>query len=414
VKCNTRRLSVLDIVDADHAWAKNGGFVEIRCRSKNAKGQLLHEALRLCCELHLKVSKTKQQLGKYVVASIHFSVPLLNGKHSRNDPLTEEEARYFDSAAGYPDSRLKDDLNKIGRRLESRFEKGNTDNGKPISEMLKDQISGLFVQAPVHPGYFVDSFINERVESAARKRSERRSVAQTMATIPASIDDEDYWDAGRSYCTDSMEVENIGGSASLELHFDPNPNSLVNTPPAKVAAPATTPEVYNLAIAHRYLNEKFISMNRDVNMFCSNQRVQKFTKLVFLVEGGTLVKLDDNTFMVKCSDAVQEGCQLFKILKSAPSSSGSLCDFCSQRHKTMRQRKQRRSRSNTDRTEPSSRAPISTMSPLTLRKKVKTTKMALVKSNRSLIEKSTLTFSKLAAVIACLTQKNPYLRNFLS
>lgn len=60
---------------------------------------------------------------------------------------------------------------------------------EPISGMLKDQISGLFVQAPVHPGSFIDSFINENVASAARKRSERRSVAQAMATIATSVDD---------------------------------------------------------------------------------------------------------------------------------------------------------------------------------------------------------------------------------
>ena len=350
-KCNKRRLSVLDIVDADHAWAKNGGFVEIRSRSNQAKGQLLHEALRLCCEYHLKVPKTKQQLGRYMVASIHFSVPLLSAKESRNDPLTEEEARHFDAAAGYSDSRLKDDLNKIGRRLEKRFEIGNTDNGKPISGTLKDQISGLFVQAPVHPGSFIDSFINENAASAARKRSERRSVAQAMATIAASVDDagsvtEATGDAGRSDSMDSMEVESIGGSVSLELHFDPDPDPdpLVNSPPARVVAFATTPDVYNLAIACRYLSERFIWMNRDVDMFCSNLQVQKFTKLVFIVEGGTLVKLDDNAFMVKCSDTVQEGCQLFKILKFAPPSSAALYDCCSRWRKTKRQREQRRSK----------------------------------------------------------------------
>ena len=134
-KCNKRRLSVLDV------WAKNGGFVEIRSRSDKAKCQLLHEALRLCCEYHLKVPKTKQQLERYMVASIHFSVPLLNGKERQNDPLTEGEARHFDAAAGYPNSRLKDDLNKVGRRLETRFEIGNTDKGKHISGMLQDQTS---------------------------------------------------------------------------------------------------------------------------------------------------------------------------------------------------------------------------------------------------------------------------------
>ena len=291
--------------------------------------------------------------------------------------MTEEEARHFDAAAGYSDSRLKDDLNKIGRRLEKRFEIGNTDNGKPISGTLKDQISGLFVQAPVHPGSFIDSFINENVASAARKRSERRSVAQAMATIAASVDDagsvtEAMGDAGRSDSMDSMEVESIGGSVSLELHFDPDPDPLVNSPPARVVAFATTPDVYNLAIACRYLSERFIWMNRDVDMFCSNLQVQKFTKLVFIVEGGTLVKLDDNAFMVKCNDAVQEGCQLFKICKSAPTNSESLCDCCSKRRKVKRKREQRRSRSNTDRTDPSSRAPTSSMSPSTLIKKVKT------------------------------------------
>jgi hypothetical protein len=40
---------------------------------------------------------------------------------------------------------LKDDLNKIGRRLETRFEIGKTDKGKHISGMLQDQISGRFV-----------------------------------------------------------------------------------------------------------------------------------------------------------------------------------------------------------------------------------------------------------------------------
>ena len=63
-KCNKRRLSVLDIVDAAHARAKNGGFVEIRSRSNKAKGQRLHEALRLGCEYLLKIPKTKQQLVK--------------------------------------------------------------------------------------------------------------------------------------------------------------------------------------------------------------------------------------------------------------------------------------------------------------------------------------------------------------
>ena len=76
-------------------------------------------------------------------------------------------------------------------------------------------------------------------------------------------------------------------------------------------------------------------MNRDVDMFCSNLQVQKFVKLVFIVEGGPLVKLDDNAFMVKCSDAVQEGCQLFIILKVASPSSAALCDCCSRRRMMM-------------------------------------------------------------------------------
>jgi hypothetical protein len=170
-----------------------------------------------------------------------------------------------------------------------------------------------------------------------------------MATSPALDDDEDDWDAGsvtevtcdagRSDLTDPMEVENIGGSSSLELHFDPDPDPLMNTPPAKVAAFATTPDVYTPAIM--YLSEKFILMNRDVDMFCSNLQVQKFAKLVFIVEGGTLVKLDDNAFVVKCSD---EGCQLFKILKFAPPSSAALYDCCSRWRKTKRQREQRRSK----------------------------------------------------------------------
>jgi hypothetical protein len=172
-----------------------------------------------------------------------------------------------------------------------------------------------------------------------------------MATSPALDDDEDDWDAGsvtevtcdagRSDLTDPMEVENIGGSSSLELHFDPDPDPLMNTPPAKVAAFATTPDVHTPAIM--YLSEKFILMNRDVDMFCSNLQVQKFAKLVFIVKGGTLVK-DDIAFVVKCSDAVQEGCQLFKILKFAPPSSAALYDCCSRWRKTKRQREQRRSK----------------------------------------------------------------------
>ena len=155
-------MDVLAVVDTQHVWARNNGFAEIRNRSNKERGALIHEALRLACDYHLKIPQRKQGLnGVYKVALIHFPEALLTNYASRTELLTATQAHSIDVAAGYATSRLKDPLNNIGEKLESRLQSGVMASGEQI--LLKyPEFSNKYIQAPVYPGYLVDAFIKEK------------------------------------------------------------------------------------------------------------------------------------------------------------------------------------------------------------------------------------------------------------
>lgn len=191
LKCRERRLQVLELVNADHVWARNNGFIEIRAPAPSAKikVKLIHEALRQCCDYHFKVPQNEQRRsGRYTVASIHFPVSLLETKSQRTKPLTMEEVVSCDKTAAYTGNNFKEKVNQISKLLEFRFQCGKLDDGTIIPKQLKLDLSYLYVQAPVHPGSFVDSFIDEKVNALAQQRSNRRVTLASATKTDASIE----------------------------------------------------------------------------------------------------------------------------------------------------------------------------------------------------------------------------------
>ena len=364
-KCNERRLQILDLVDGNHAWAKNGGFIEIRFpTSKKIKVKLIHEALRRCCDHHLNVPQHERRLtGRYTVASIHFPVSLLEAKSQRSLTLTAEEAAYFDNIAGYTGNNLKDKVNQIGKLLEMRFQNGNLDDGTSIPKHEQISLSNLYVQAPIHPGSFVDSFIAERTNFHTQKRIKRRE------TLSAKLDDSAH---AMDESVGETELSHSIAQAwsSPEIRFDMYPPTST-TPPAKLEMkPKSTPDVYSTTNALIYLGERYVALNKEDERFYEDDGVQRMAKILFVVESQLSAQISDDTWMVKCRNAETEiRCGLFK-LRHVQRDDSALCDKCATINKRDTRRESRKRNSSIDRTDPSSKAPHRYLSPGSMQKKV--------------------------------------------
>ena len=197
-KCEQRRLKILHLFGPNHVWTKNGGFQEIRYRGKKAKNELINETLRLSCNSYLKVPLAKRSFSVYRVASIHFPVALLEGTTSRNKALTAQEAEAFDQAAGYTSNRIKDNLNKIGKRMSSRFISHMTEKGSTISKKDKLDIENLYVQGPVHPQNEIDTLIAQMERKAMARTPRQQQVedhesaldeVESTTSEPKQVDD---------------------------------------------------------------------------------------------------------------------------------------------------------------------------------------------------------------------------------
>lgn len=267
-KCKQRRQQILELGNADHVWASNNGFTVIRAPSPNTrkmKVKLIHEALRHCCDYHFKVTENKRRLtGIYTVASIHFPVELLEAKSNRTQMLTVDEAVFFDKTAGYTGNNLKEKVNQIGKLLEERFENGKLDDGSIIPKELKTQLSNLYVQAPVHPGSFVDSFIEEKVNILALQRSKRR-VTLASAAKADKCDDEMDTDISSEKNESRSPVASFPGSPEVRIDLEPPSGT---TPPFKAAKkPKTTPDVYSVSNACLYLSERYSTFDQNQEQF---------------------------------------------------------------------------------------------------------------------------------------------------